>query len=195
MRGKLGTLSMAVGTLLVLAALALFLYNQWENQRAGASADAVMPQLVEQIDAYQTPESAQDLIPPDEMKAVMIDGYAYVGYLSIPSLGLELPVMSDWDYDRLKLAPCRYSGAPATNNLVIAGHNYVRHFGPLDRLNPGDVVDFTDMEGQTYHYTVTVVDVLAPTAVEEMTSGAYDLSLFTCTYDGQTRLTVRCDRS
>lgn len=195
MRGKIGTLCMIIGTVLVLAALALFMYNQWENIQAGASAAAVMPQLVEQIEEQQTPESAQDLISPDEMKAVMIDGYAYVGYLSIPSLELELPVMSDWDYDRLKLAPCRYSGAPATNNLVIAGHNYVRHFGPLERLKAGDVVDFTDMEGKTYHYTVTVVDVLAPTAVEEMTSGAYDLSLFTCTYDGQTRLTVRCDRS
>lgn len=195
MRGKLGTILMGFGVLLVLAALALFLNNQWEDLRAGTATKTVLPQVIEQIGKSQSPESAQDLTPPNEMKAIMIDGYAYIGYLSIPSLGLELPVMSDWDYDRLKLAPCRYAGTPRTNDFVIAAHNYTRHFGPLDRLQAGDAVEFTDMEGETYRYTVTVVDILAPTSVEEMTSGAYDLSLFTCTYDGQTRLTVRCDRS
>lgn len=194
MRGKLGTVSMVFGVILVLAALVLFLNNQWEDMRAGASVEAVLPQIVQQTDQNQQQQTPQDLTAPDEMTAVEVDGYAYIGYLSVPGLGLELPIMSDWDYDRLKLAPCRYSGAPKTNNFVIAGHNYTRHFGPLRRLKAGDTVEFTDMEGETYRYEVVVVDVLAPTAIEEMTAGAYDLTLFTCTYDGQTRLTVRCDR-
>ena len=36
--------------------------------------------------------------------------------------------------------------------------------------------------------------VVSFTAVEEMTAGEYDLTLFTCTYGGQSRVTVRCDR-
>lgn len=50
------------------------------------------------------------------------------------------------------------------------------------------------MDGMVYTYTVTVVDVLSPSAVEDMTSGDYDLTLFTCTYGGASRVTVRCDR-
>ena len=36
------------------------------------------------------------------------------------------------------------------------------------------------------------VETLAPTAVDEMTGGDWDLTLFTCTYSGQARVTVRC---
>ena len=194
MRSKLGTGSMIVGAVLVVAALALFLANQWEAAQAAASVDAVLPQIVAEIE-QEEPDDGQDPAAPNEMAAVEIDGHSYIGYLSIPGLGLELPVIADWDYDSLKVAPCRYSGAPKTNDLVIAGHNYIRHFGPIDRLQPGDTVDFTDMDGETYHYEVKVVDILSATAVEEMTSGAYDLTLFTCNYDGQARITVRCDRS
>ena len=38
------------------------------------------------------------------------------------------------------------------------------------------------------------VDILDHTAVEDMISGEYDLTLFTCTYGGENRVTVRCDR-
>ena len=48
------------------------------------------------------------------------------------------------------------------------------------------------MDGVTIFYQVASVEVLPANAVEEMTAGEYDLSLFTCTYDGQQRFTVRC---
>lgn len=53
------------------------------------------------------------------MTVVEINGYDYVGYLSVPKLDLELPVMSDWDYDRLKTVPCRHFGSTKTDDLVI----------------------------------------------------------------------------
>ena len=36
--------------------------------------------------------------------------------------------------------------------------------------------------------------VLEPTDIEEMLSEEWDLSLFTCTFGGATRITVRCER-
>ena len=128
------------------------------------------------------------------MTEIVIDGYAYIGYLSVPSLGLELPVMSAWDETRLKIAPCRYAGSTKSDDLVIAGHNYRRHFSPLKQLVPGDAVYFFDMDGVCSAYEVVVLETLPPAAVEDMTAGAYDLTLFTCTYGGQNRFTVRCDR-
>lgn len=41
-----------------------------------------------------------------QMTAVLIDGYKYVGFLSLPTLELELPVMADWSEAKLKLSPC-----------------------------------------------------------------------------------------
>lgn len=206
MRNKIGTLLMGLGTVLVLAALSLFLWNEQEARAAERSAERILPRLVEQIEQESTDpaladgENAADAADyPDpfdpSMTEVMIDGYAYIGYLSIPSLGLELPVMSEWDYTRLKIAPCRYSGSTKTDDLVIAGHNYARHFSPIKSLSEGEAVYFVDMDGVRSDYQVASVEVLAPTAVEEMTSGAYDLTLFTCTYGGRSRVAVRCQRT
>lgn len=190
---------MVLGAVLVLAALSLFLWNQRENNEAGTSAEKILPQVMEQIEtpgAGQEPEEPSYPDPYDPtMTEVEIDGYAYVGYLSIPSLELELPVMSEWDYTRLKIAPCRYAGSTKTDDLVICAHNYTRHFGPIRNLTPGDTVTFTDMDGVVWQYEVVAVDILAPTDVEDMTAGGYDLTLFTCTYGGASRVTVRCERA
>ena len=203
MRNKIGTLLMGLGTVLVLAALSLFLWNEQEAREAERSAEHILPRLVEQIEQESTGqapedgENAADYPDPYDpaMTEVVIDGYAYIGYLSIPSLGLELPVMSEWDYTRLKIAPCRYSGSTKTDDLVIAGHNYARHFSPIKGLKEEETVYFVDMDGVRSDYQVASVEVLAPTAVEEMTSGTYDLTLFTCTYGGRSRVAVRCQRT
>lgn len=195
MRNKLGTIYMLLGTVLILAALSLFLWNRREAEQAGEAAADILPQVVEQI----AETAAEAPAPPDPfdptMTEVEIDGYMYIGYLSIPALGLELPVMSEWDYNRLNIAPCRYSGSTKTDDLVIAAHNFAQHFGGLSGLTGGEQVIFVDMDNVVSTYTVVAVEILAPTAVEEMTNGEYDLSLYTCTYGGRSRVTVRCDRT
>lgn len=194
MRRRLGTVCMILGTALVLAALSLFLWNQREDRQAQAFVEQILPQLIEEIGEKEKEAALAD--PYDTtMTEVVIDGYAYIGYVSIPSLGLELPVMSAWDYTRLKIAPCRYTGSTKSNDLVIAAHNYSRHFGRIKELREGDTVTFTDMDGVVSRYEVETVEILAPTDIEEMTAGDYDLTLFTCTYGGKSRVTVRCERS
>lgn len=210
MRNKLGTFCMVLGAALVLGALALFCMNQKEAKDAASSVEKIMPELVDAIKNPQTGnaddkkesaterESETEQVYPNPYDATMtektIDGYAYIGYLTLPKLGLELPVMADWDYTRLRIAPCRYTGSTKSDDLVIMAHNYASHFGGLSTLSEGDSVYFTDMDGITGSYQVTALDVLNSTAVEEMTAGGYDLTLFTCTYGGKSRVTVRCGR-
>ncbi len=129
------------------------------------------------------------------MPAVEIDGHGYIGTLEIPALELTLPVMDRWSYPNLKLAPCRYKGSAYLDGLIVAGHNYRTHFGRLDQLRTGAEVCFTDVEGNLFLYTVAQLEELAPTAVEEMESGGWDLTLFTCTPGGKARLAVRCARA
>ncbi len=197
MRNKIGTACIVFGTVLILAALSLFLWNRNDDIRAGKAADSVLPQLIDKLIAdSDTASGGSDYPDPYDptMTEVEIDGYAYIGYLSIPSISLELPVMSDWDYTRMKIAPCRYFGSTKTDDLVIAAHNYTRHFGRLSNLSVGDEVYFTDMDGLKRCYTVTVMETLSATAVEDMTAGEYALTLFTCNYGGQARIVIRCDK-
>ncbi len=186
---------MVLGGLLILAAAALLLYNNWDNARAGSDAQDVLEVLQENtgdsgvnIPIYNRPENG-------EMDIIEIDGYEYIGTLTIPSLELELPVMSEWSYPGLKIAPGRYTGSAWTDDLVICGHNYTRHFGNLKYLETGDTLYFTDVNGNVFHYEVGEVIILQPTDVEEMIDSEWDLSLFTCTIGGRTRVTVRCMRT
>ena len=207
MKHKLGNILMILGSVLILSALALFLCNQREASRAEQAVSDLIPQLHTAIEAavpesLPAPEAPAATAPTaetepvsTEMPVVEIDGYDYIGYISFPSLELELPVMADWDYTRLKIAPCRYAGSTVSDDLVIMAHNYTRHFGRLRRLTEGDSVIFTDAEGQSIAYQVVALDILNPTAIEEMTSGSCDLTLFTCTYGGKSRVTVYCNRA
>ncbi|MBQ3194541.1 MAG: sortase [Oscillospiraceae bacterium] len=202
MRHKIGRACMALGSLLMAAALLLFVYNRIQDGRAGQSVVDILPRLVEQLPEQPVqPELHEQLIPPElrrpqdlKMTEMVIDGDAYIGYLSIPSLELELPILSDWDYDLLQKAPCRYTGSTKTDDLVLMAHNFDKHFGRIADLNTGDLLYFTDMDGIVHAYTVHARDVLLPTAIEEMTSGHFDLTLFTCTYGGKSRVTICCDR-
>lgn len=185
---------MGIGAVLVVAALALLLFNRAEDKNAGKAADEILPAVMAAIEE-PLPTGDEDGEDEPEMTVVDIDGYGYIGYLTIPALDLKLPVMSEWDDTRLKTAPCRYYGSVKTNDLVIAGHNYDRHFGRLKNLRTGDNVFFTDMDGVTAAYEVTEVEELQPTEIGQMLESGYDLTLYTCTYGGQSRVTVRCSRA
>lgn len=199
MRRKIGAILIIMGCGLVAAALALFLSNQREQQQAAAAAQDAIVKVVNEIIREQDEEEKKaptEIVTPIERRMTVkaVDGYDYIGFLSIPALELELPVMADWTYGQLQIAPCRYTGDAYTDNLVIMAHNYPKHFGKLRDLNNGDVVTITDMDGNTNEYKVVAMEILPGDAVADMTSGSYDLTLFTCTYGGENRVALRCDR-
>lgn len=212
---KAGIVILALGAVLIFAALLLLLYNRQESTLAGQEAESLLSEVESAIaertsnptatttptaqtnppdgdSALESPETEPTL--PQELPTVMIWGYGYVGYLEIPALNIRLPVMGDWDYDRLKISPCRQYGSSRTDDLVIAAHNYSSHFGRLKTLAIGDSVQFTDMDGISNAYLVEKVDTVDPYDVDTVLNSGYDLVLYTCTIGGRTRVTVFCNR-
>ncbi len=191
MKRKLAVVFMSVGVLLIGVAMAILIYNSYENKKAQESTEA----LIESIRLSIAESELEDkIIDPfdEEMTIKEIDGYGYIGYISVPKLDIDLPVMSEWDYGRLKISPCRYYGSTKTDNLVIAAHNYIVHFKYLGRLEPGDIVAFTDMDSVVHSYKVDTVELLMPTDVDKVKDSGNDLILYTCTYGGAKRIVVRC---
>ena len=206
---KSGIIFVIIGAVLILSALFLFLYNGYEDRRAGQEAELLLQDIQSAI-AKDVPAATdrneneppsvkeKDMGPAgaqETMPAVQIDEYEYIGYLSIPYLELELPVMAEWDYKRLKIAPCRHMGSSRTDDLVIAAHNYATHFGSLSDLETGTAVIFTDMEGIANHYVLAKgPETLAPDAVDAVLKSGYDLVLYTCTPGGAARVAAFFDR-
>ena len=193
-----GRIWIILGWMFILAALGLIAYNIYESYQAGKASKDVYNKMVEEIEDKDPEDEIQEGFLTDrEMPTIEIDGYRYIGYLQVPDLKLNLPVMEEWDYDRLTIAPCRYSGSVYLDNMVIAGHNYRKHFSPLRSMPNGTAVIFTDVEGNVYHYEIVAVEILKPNQVDYLTTKTenWDLTLFTCTLGGQTRHTIRCLRT
>lgn len=198
-----------LGMLLIIAACAWTAFNMYEERRAGDEAASALS-LLEQENARvngggaasdgegsapNLSESQGTAFQPDTpMPTQVIDGNLYVGTLRIPDLGLELPVMSEWSYDNLEIAPCRYAGSVYADDMVIAAHNYRTHFGDLHELDYGSEVSFTDIRGNVFVFEVATLETLDGGDVDDMLVSEWDLTLFTCNFSGSERVTVRCDR-
>lgn len=160
-----------------------------EMQKTGIQ-DGVIQNYGAQTDRIS--QAAVNFTTDGEEPVVIVDGTAYLGYLEIPELGLTLPVRENLSYPGLRESPCRYSGSVNNGGLVIAAHNYKRHFSKIGSLKPEDKISFTDGAGNVHQYQVVGSEVLEPEQVEEMKSDQWDLTLFTCTYGGSRRIAVRC---
>ena len=131
-------------------------------------------------------------VPGIEMPGEKVNGHEYIGTLSIPSLGLKVPVQRNWSYENLSVSPCRYSGSAYAGNLAIIAHTY--HFGKLSSLALDATVTFTDMENNVFRYVVREKNTIFPNDANEIAHSGYDLTLVTCTISGTKRVAVYCER-
>ena len=113
--------------------------------------------------------------------------------------------MSEWDYDRLRISPCRYLGSYLHDDMIICGHNYNRHFGPIRWIGIGADVYFITVDKVVYHYMVDNVELIGGGNVAQMIGrrtddpeseyySRWDLTLFTCDASVQNRYAIRCLR-
>ena len=206
MRKLIGTICVSLGVICLLSAGALALYNGYEASKAETYSADILESLKEEIkkaqaekngteETYEPQYSYTSDATSHEMKTVTADGDECIGSIEIPVLDLELPVLTPWSYAKLKKAPCHYYGSCYEENFVIAGHNFYPHFGRLTELIPGDAVIFTDVTGKEHRYRVVLLETLPAEATEEMITSGFDLSLYTCTLGGESRVTVRCTRA
>jgi len=188
-----GRILMFAGGVFVLAALVLTLYNvHLENTAKRFSAEVLS--LIDSEDISVNENNLPDYMvnPYMDMPIKKIEGKDFVGIISIPAIDMNLPVMAECDSDNLKASPCVYKGTPYKNDLIIAGHDYKTHFGPINDLDQGDIITFMDMDGNVFDYEVMYTEIIDEKDIDAMNNGEWDLTLFTCTYSGTTRITVRC---
>ncbi|MBR5981965.1 MAG: sortase [Firmicutes bacterium] len=190
-RAKGAVLMLAV--ILILGAAGWTGYNVWDSHRAGKASEAVLKGLAASDAGVQRVEA--DL--PDEflpMPIEELDGVSYIGVLDIPGMGISLPVAENWNSEQLEQTPCRFSGSYKTGDLVICGHNYADHFGPVRGASSGETVILRTVDGAVYCYTITNIEKMQPSETQRMVEGDdWDLTLFTCTAGAYSRIAIRCE--
>ena len=202
-------LCLLLGSALMLAAVCLYVYDRLEDARAGAQAASAVSRLRQSITASseaEPPSESPESLPqeleeetePESVPEAASEAPAssiqreYLGVLTIPALGLELPVQTEWSAANLKVSPCRQCGSVEGGDLVIAAHNYKSHFGRLGSLSEGDEVRFALQNGAEAVYAVERVATISPDEPEALREGGCPLVLYTCTPGGKARVAVYC---
>ena len=217
---KTGLFLLTAGVVLVLAALLLFSHNRIEDKKAGENAKKTLQQLEDAMTEREAKDETDATPAPDvssspgmpspagtgsgsnglpappalDMPTVHSGAYDYIGYLDFPGYGLTMPVAATWSFPALEISPCRHTGSVYNDNLVVAGHNYNTHFGVLFELQLGDIVTFTDVDGNAFTYTVRELTSVSPDNSDAVMNRGYALTLYTCNWDTTERVTVFCER-
>lgn len=126
--------------------------------------------------------------------------YKVDSILTIPSLGIKYPVLSECTTELLKIALNKFWGGNPNEvgNYCIVGHNYDGKdifFGKLNRIQNGDIVEIEDESGRKIQYKVYNKFIVDPTDVactSQLTNGKKETTLITCSDGGKTRLVVKC---
>ncbi len=126
------------------------------------------------------------------------NNFLVLGSISIPSIDIEYPILSETTDEFLKIAPCRFYG-PYPNqvgNLCIAAHNYDdnRFFSNLNKLNIGDEIKISDYTGDTisyYVYEKYEINENDTSCTSQDTNGKKEITLVTCNNLNGNRLIVK----
>lgn len=185
---------MTLGVVLLIGAGVLLVRGLW----ADAESARMQALILQQLHAQGT--TSRRLPAEGSMSIVEIDGRTYVGVLTIPSLGLEVPVQGEWNTENMRVSPCHWSGSVYDNDLIVVGTAYRSQFGALGNLAFGDTVSVEDIYGNVFEYQVTNVQVsygvygLSGTTYPTEDSEPWDLKLYTYSSGGFSGTIVYCER-
>ena len=149
-------------------------------------------------------EESKEIVPQEQITSntyTAANGkkYSLESVVTIPSIGISYPVLTETSDALLEISVNKYWG-PEPNeigNYCIVGHNYRngKMFGRLSELVNGDIVKLEDLTGRTLTYKVYNKYVVQPTdtrCTSQLTNGKKELTLITCTNYGKERLIVKC---
>lgn len=128
--------------------------------------------------------------------------YPTVGNITIPKTKASYPILLPNNEDMEKeldiAVVATYPSSPEINkpgNVVIIGHNYRngKLFSNNKKLALGDTIQIKGLDGKTLNYTIYEIFETTPTDTKYMsrnTDGRIEISLSTCTDDGNNRLVI-----
>ena len=124
-------------------------------------------------------------------------GYNMIGKIEIPAIDLEYPVLENATSGAIEVSVARLYG-PGINevgNTVIIGHNYRNgtFFSNNKKLELGDKIYLTDLEGTKISYTIYkkyTTETSDFDYADRDTDGKREITLSTCTDDGDERLII-----
>ena len=190
----------AIFCVLLIAAIAILgivIYKYGSSQvNEKKSQEAV--EAFSNIDFSKNDGESENLVQLD------YKGYKIIGIVKIPKIEIEYPILEIGDIDPenakapMKLSIIKYWGENVNDygNLSIAGHNNKdgTMFGKTKKLEIEDIVELTDLKGQTIQYSIYDIFVTDPNDVSILLPKdelVREVTLITCTNGNKQRLILK----
>ena len=185
--------------LLIIAIILLgaIIYKYGSNQINEKESQEVV-EAFSKIDFSQVEENEENQIDLE------YKGYKVIGIVKIPKIEIEYPILEIGNIDPenakvpMKLSIIKYWGENVNDygNLSIAGHNNYdgTMFGKTKKLQIGDIVEMTDLTGQTIRYSIYDIFVTDPNDVSILLpkdEKIREVTLITCTNGNKERLILK----
>ena len=158
----------------------------------------------ETIEAFSNIDFSQNEEKSESQNQLYYKGYKVLGIIKIPKINIEYPIIEIGDIDPesakkpMKLSIIKYWGENVNDygNLSIAGHNNKdgTMFGKTKKLQIGDIVELTDLYGQTIQYSIYDIFVTDPNDVSILLPKdelIREVTLITCTNGNKQRLILK----
>lgn len=169
-------------------------------QNGGTNSDSIIPSTDDTNTEFGGVEDSNNgNSSTSGTNAPKYNGYVTSGIIEIPTTNVKGPILAEFEYSAKALETAvvimHGEGLNKVGNTTIAGHNYRNGtlFSNNKKLNIGDKIYITDLEGKRLKYTI--YDKFETTQNDSSymvrnTNGAIEISLSTCTDDTKARLII-----
>lgn len=177
--------------------IGIIVYKYGSNQKNEKKSQEVV-EAFSNIDFSKNEEESRSQIQLD------YKGYDVIGIVKIPKINIEYPILEIGNIDPesakkpMKLSIIKYWGENVNDygNLSIAGHNNKdgTMFGKTKKLELGDIIELTDLQGQTIQYSIYDIFVTDPNDVSILLPKdelVREVTLITCTNGNKQRLILK----
>lgn len=146
-------------------------------------------------------ESAETNTYTNVTKKKYYKDFVMLGYIEIKKTGIKYPILESATSRALEIAvavsyPNNSIQLNQPGNVVIVGHNYRNglFFSNNKNLSTGDKIYIKDITGKTLSYTIYEIFSTTPedaSFYDRDTNGVAEITLSTCSDDGNTRLIIK----
>ncbi len=183
--------------IVAIVVIGMIIYKYGSNQINEKESQEV-------VEAFSNIDFSQNEEKSESQNQLYYKGYKVLGIIKIPKINIEYPIIEIGDIDPesakkpMKLSIIKYWGENVNDygNLSIAGHNNKdgTMFGKTKKLQIGDIVELTDLYGQTIQYSIYDIFVTDPNDVSILLPKdelIREVTLITCTNGNKQRLILK----
>ena len=177
--------------------IGMIVYKYGSNQKNEKESQEV-------VEAFSNIDFSENVEESGSQNQLEYKGYDVIGIVKIPKINIEYPILEIGNIDPesakqpMKLSIIKYWGEKVNDygNLSIAGHNNKdgTMFGKTKKLKIGDIVELTDLTGQTIQYSIYDIFVTDPNDVKILLPKEEvirEVTLITCTNGNKQRLILK----